>query len=95
MYRIVIFLLLLFFIFPITCDSNAEELNFNGVCKITMLDNEHLLLQKGKYKRDGNHTCTSVDYYKIEKNGWTFVKTLTCEEAEKYYKRYRGKDYER
>jgi hypothetical protein len=58
-----------------------------------MLKNDHLLLQKGKWNKDGNHTCTSVDLYKIEKNGWIFVETLTCEDAEEYYKRYKGKDY--
>lgn len=95
MNRIILFLLVMFFLFPITCDVKAENLDMNGVCKVTMLVNDHLLLQKGKYKRDGNSTCTSVDLYKIEKNGWTFVNTLTCEEAELMYKRYKGKDYER
>ena len=95
MNRIILILLVLFFLFPITCESKADELDMNRVCKVTMLKNEHLLLQKGKWSSDGNHTCTSVDLYKIEKNGWTFVETLTCEHAEEYYKRYKGKDYER
>jgi len=90
-----IFILLLscLFIIPLSTDVNAK-LNLDGVCKITMLKNEYLLVQKGYYRRDGNYTCDYVDLYKIEINGHTFVKKLTCKEAEEYYKKYKGKDYQ-
>lgn len=89
-----IYILLLSFLFltPLGVVANAE-MDLKGATKITMLKNDHLLVQKGIYRRDGNHTCDSVDLYKIEKNDNVFVETLTCEEAEKYYKKYKGKDY--
>lgn len=89
-----ILLLSCLFIIPLGTDVNAE-MDLKGANKITMLKNDHLLVQKGIYRGDGNHTCDSVDLYKIEKNHHVFVETLTCEEAEKYYKKYKGKDYEK
>jgi hypothetical protein len=82
------------FIIPFQIDANAK-MDLDGVCKITMLKNEHMLVQKGMWQTDGNHTCDNVDLYKIERRGHVFVKTLTCEEAEEYYKKYKGKDYQR
>jgi len=91
-----IFILLLscLFIIPLQTDANAK-IDLDGVCKITMLVNEHLLVQKGTWRRDGNHTCHNVDLYKIEKYGHMFIETLTCEEAYKYYDKYKGKYYVR
>ena len=89
-----IFILLLscLFIIPLQTDVNAK-MDLDGVCKITMLKNEYMLVQKGTWRKDGNHTCVDVDLYKIKRQGHVFIETLTCEEAYEYYDKYKGKDY--
>jgi len=73
--------------------GSAGKLDLDGVCKITQLRNDHLLVQRGQWKSDGNHTCDSVDLYENERDSYKFIKLLTCEDAEKYYERYKGKEY--
>ena len=93
MKKVLIFLLVVLFVTSPLFGNVSAKLDLDGACKITQLKDKQILVQKCQWKRDGNHTCTSVDVYEYKDRQMVFDRTVTCEEAETIYQQYKGDDY--